>query len=131
MNLNEGETYGFQVQAFNFNGGGTLSPEATFKACTAPTGLSVPTVTATTKSTISFVWTPPTNDGACPVSSYDLVMDDGAGGAFANRDEAEIGNKHYLRSHTVTFASSEESKLFRFRMRATNEIGSLESSISN
>ena len=58
-------------------------------------------------------------------------MDDGAGGTFSNRDESEIGNKHYLRSHTVTFSGSEESLLFRFRMRATNEIGSIESSISN
>lgn len=37
-NLFTGRAYGFQVLAYNFNGAGTLSSTAIFKACTAPSG---------------------------------------------------------------------------------------------
>ncbi len=37
-NLKTGKAYGFSVLAFNFNGAGTLSEEAIFKTCTAPSG---------------------------------------------------------------------------------------------
>jgi len=37
-NLVIGNTYGFKVLAFNFNGAGSLSTEAIFKSCTPPSG---------------------------------------------------------------------------------------------
>lgn len=37
-NLIVGRAYGFSVVAFNFNGAGTASSLAIFKACTAPSG---------------------------------------------------------------------------------------------
>jgi hypothetical protein len=130
-NLGQGKTFGFRVKAWNFNGAGAFSLEAIYKSCTAPSGLDMPIVGLTTKTSAAFTWKEPTSNGACPISTYDLLLDDGNGGAFTPRDAAAIGNKHYLRSHSVTFTSAESTKTFRYRLRATNEIGSIESPIGN
>jgi len=60
-----------------------------------------------------------------------LLLDDGAGGAFAAIDEDVIANKHYLKSHTVTFAAEDLGKVYRYKLKAHNEIGEVESTISN
>lgn len=91
----------------------------------------MPITGLTTQTSVAFTWSPPESDGACAISSYDLLLDDGAGGAFTPRDASEIENKHYLRSHTVTFTALESSLTFRYRIRATNEIGSIDSPIGN
>jgi hypothetical protein len=44
-------------------------------------------------------------------------------------DADQIANRDYLRQHTVTFDSSDDGKLFRFRLRVYNEIGFTESGI--
>lgn len=51
------------------------------------------------------------------------MMDDGAGGSFASRDASDVENKNYLRSHQVTFPAEDLGKIFRFYLRAINEIG--------
>jgi hypothetical protein len=91
----------------------------------------MPIVGLTTKTSAAFTWKEPKSNGACPILSYDLLLDNGAGGTFTARDAASVGNKHYLRSHTVTFTGAESTKTFRFRLKATNEIGSIESPIGN
>ena len=126
--LDQGSQYGFQARAFNFNGAGAESTLATFKACTLPSGLAVPNIYSTTATDIAFQWTPPSDDGACPILGYKLYIDDGSHGDFASVDEDEIGNRDYLRSHTVTFDSAESGKAFRFYIEAFNEIGSSVSS---
>lgn len=130
-NLGIGLTFGFRVKAWNFNGAGAFSAEAIYKSCTAPSGLDMPIVGLTTKTSAAFTWKMPSSEGACPVSTYDLLLDDGNGGAFVPRDVSTVANKHYLRSHTVTFTADESKKTFRYRLRATNEIGSILSPIGN
>jgi len=56
-------------------------------------------------------------------------MDDGSNGPFAAVDQGLIQDKDFLREHTVTLDASNEGKLFRFRLRAYNEIGFTESGI--
>ena len=72
QDLREGGAFGFSVRAKNFNGFGEESQTATFTACTSPSGLKVPIVLDTTKTTMYFEWEPPSETGACPILSYDL-----------------------------------------------------------
>lgn len=58
-------------------------------------------------------------------------MDDGNLGAFTSVDNAEVENKDYLRSHTVTLDVSNAGKQFRFKLGVKNEIGEIQSSISS
>jgi hypothetical protein len=70
----------------------------------------------------------PHSDGGCPVRSYSIFMDDGAGGAFAEVDAASVNGVPTLRTHQVrSFAASATSSTFRFKLRATNLIGSADS----
>ena len=78
-----------------------------------------------------FEWTPPAYDGACPIQGYVLYVDDGAGGTLAPTDVADIANKDYLRSHTVTFGAVQSGQNFRYQIEAINEIGSVLSSIGH
>lgn len=127
--LTPGELYGFSVVAFNFNGEGEHSAMIWYKACTAPSGQDAPIVLSTTSTSIMFRWSPPADDGACPITSYKLYLDDGENGDFTSIDESEILNKPYLREHTSYFDSSDSGKIFRFRVSAINEIGEFVSAI--
>lgn len=102
-NLSPGNEYGFSIVAYNFNGRGPASEIAYFKSCTAPSGQPVPEVVETTQTSVMFRWYPPADDGACPVESYELYLDDGNSGSFSLTDAALIENKPYLREHTVIF----------------------------
>lgn len=73
--LTSGESYGFTVKAFNFNGEGEESTIAYFKPCTVPSNLAEPEILETTRSSISFKWTPPEDNGACPIQGYVLYLD--------------------------------------------------------
>lgn len=123
--LTPGVSYGYQVKAYNFNGAGEESVAAYFKPCTAPSNLAAPVILETTRSSLAFRWTPPGDDGACPITGYVLYLDDGVSGGFAAVDTDEIANRDYLRSHTVTFDASDEGKVFRYLLEASNEIGSV------
>jgi len=68
--------------AFNFNGAGALSSEAVFKSCTAPSGQSAPQLISVDQTSIELQWSPPLNDGGCPILSYEVYFDNGAGGSF-------------------------------------------------
>ena len=125
-----GESYGFTVKAFNFNGEGEESTVAYFKPCTVPSNLAEPEILETTRSSISFKWTAPEDNGACPIEGYVLYLDEGVtGSAFSPVDEDVIADKDYLRTHTVSFDASEEGLIFRYILEAKNEIGSVQSSI--
>jgi hypothetical protein len=70
-----------------------------------------------------FQWSAVENDGACPVTSFKLYIDDGSNGDFISIDESVIANKSYLREHLVTFDVQDAGKTFRFRISSLNEIG--------
>ena len=130
--LNPGEIYGYTVRAFNFNGPGEESEIALYKPCTVPANLAPPEILETTKSSLSFQWVPPEDDGACPISGYVLYLDDGTTtGSFSAVDEDDIADKDYLRTHTVDFDPADEGKTFRYILEAINEIGSVQSSIES
>jgi len=129
--LTTGSTYIFNVVALNFNGESPVSADASFKACTAPSGLEPPDITSTTETTIDFAWSSPADNGGCAISGYVLLMDDGAGGAFTATDTGAIANKPYLRSHQVTLTGADTGKTYRAKLQAVNDIGTAESSLTS
>lgn len=131
VDLVAGFNYGFSVKAINFNGEGPQSPVAWYRACTAPYGLEVPTVLATTSTSIMFKWQSPAGDGGCFVSSYELYLDDGLGGDFVNTDSELIEDREYLREHTVELGAEMSGRTLRFKLKAVNEIGEAQSAISS
>ena len=88
--LETGRTYSFVVQALNFNGPGPQSTPVEYTLCTAPTQLGPPILAAVTRTSMRLSWSPPESDGGCRVLSYALFLDDGAGGALASVDDAEV-----------------------------------------
>lgn len=65
-------------------------------------------------------WQAPKEDGGCPIYSYSLYQDDGAGGDLVEVDASEINNLPALRSHLRIFTTDDSSKTFRFYVTATN-----------
>lgn len=127
--LETGESYTFNLEAFNFNGAGTRSADATFTACTAPSNLDTPVVSDSTETTLTFSWTAPENNGGCSITGYEIYVDDGSNGAFTSIDTGTIADKPYLREHTYTLAGTETGKTFRVYLVAENEIDSVQSSL--
>ena len=125
--LQTGTTASFTVQAVNYNGAGEASDPADFIICLPPSQFSPPTMPGVTKTEMTLEWQSPVADGGCPVSSFYLYADDGAGGPFAEIDSADVRDLPALRSHTLTFAGTETSKAFRFYLVAENAVGSVQS----
>ncbi len=66
-NLTTGQQYQFKVSAVNFNGESVLSDALSTFACIAPSQPKKPERKDGTKTSIHLVWTPPADDGGCPV----------------------------------------------------------------
>jgi len=126
--LNTGLTYRFTLQALNANGPSTASAEASFIICVAPTGMDSPVLSAVTKLTMTLSWTSPSEDGGCPITSYSIFINDGAGGStFTEIDAGVVNNNPSLREHTLTFTGADTSKEYKFYMTAENIIDTVTS----
>ncbi len=80
-----------------------------------------------TKTTILLTWKAPNYEGGCPVKSFSIFKDNGAGGAFSEVDPTLVNNIPALRQYTVSLDAAETSKIFRFYVTATNIIGTVQS----
>lgn len=127
--LETGASYTFNLEAYNFNGAGAKSPDATFTSCTAPSNLGAPSITETTETSITLSWSAPESNGGCSLTGFELYVDDGANGALSSVDTGTIANKPYLREHTYTLTGSDTGKTFRIYLSAVNEIGSVSSTL--
>ena len=76
---------------------------------------------------MDLVWKAPLSNGGCPITSYAIWMDDGAGGAFSQVDSALVNNIPELREYVITFPVSDTSLPFRIYLEADNVIGSVNS----
>lgn len=109
-----GFSYTFKVQAINYNGAGSDSTLLTYSVCVPPSGLFPPTLSAVTKTSMTLTWVAPNSDGGCPITSYYIYIDDGAGGSLAVIDNSTIYGKPTIRTHTITsFTGSDTSKTFK------------------
>ena len=86
--LKTGEQYSFVVQALNFNGASESSDPMAYIICQAPTQFAAPNMPAVTRTSITIEWSVPIQDGGCPIYSYSLFQDDGAGGTLVEVDAA-------------------------------------------
>jgi len=127
--LNTGLTYRFTLQAINFNGLSEESNEAKFIICVPPQRIAPPVMKQVTKTTMVLSWSSPIFEGGCPIKSYSIFRDDGAGGSFFEVDPTLVNDIPALRQYTVTFTSDDTSKIFRIYLEATNVIGKVTSDI--
>lgn len=118
-----GQTYGFTIQAVNFNGPSEKSDVASFILCKIPTQFASPKMTAVTKTEMTLGWNAPLRDGGCPVLSFFLFRDDGAGGDLVEINADDINDLPALRSYTVSFDGADTSKTFVYRLEVSNKVG--------
>ena len=120
--LTRGLEYRFQLMALNFNGPGVASSTFDVYFCSPPSGLLPPTLLSSTQTSLKLQWSPPTDDGGCPVLEYTLTRDDGSGPSAPIDvivDPTDFQGEPSLREHTVTFSPADTSKLFKFQIAAT------------
>ena len=126
-NLKEGTMYRFKIQAKNFNGWGEPSDIGSFYTCVRPSGLDRPVIVSTTSDSVTLEWTPPADDGACPVTGYALFRDDGVSGVPSieiNVDnDPDIRNKPTLRRAVAAFDPANLGTKYAFQVRVYNREG--------
>ena len=100
--LQPGTLYRFKIQAKNFNGWGPESPVGQAYTCVKPSTPAIPKVIATSSNTMTFEWTAPEDDGACPIISYAVFRDDGITGIplieINSDNDLNVRNKPTLRT---------------------------------
>jgi hypothetical protein len=123
--LTPGTSYSFAVLGYNFNGaGGTWSPDASFRACSAPSLVPLPSVTGQSSTQLSFAWEAPGYDGGCEVTGYQLLLDDKSSNAAGVLTQVYSGLAHVKQATiTMTDPTTHIGTSFRFMLNAINEIG--------
>lgn len=76
---------------------------------------------------MTLTWLEPTSNGACPITGYSLLIDDGSSGAPTVQVSGMATDLPTLRSTIITFASSSLGTTFTFKLGASNRQGSTES----
>jgi hypothetical protein len=116
----------------NFNGKSTVSPTFDFNACVAPSNISAPFLIEATVNRITIGFEEPINNGGCPLTGFAVFRDDGNNGPVET--EVNIDNDPAIRSNPIlrriavtSFPSSSEGLYFRFKIRAYNREGFVDS----
>ena len=126
--LEEGRAYRFKVAALNYNGLSTESDESVLYACLPPAHMALPTYKSSTETTLTLQWIAPTDTNGCPLTGYELYIDDGAGGDITTLvdtyEPQEIEG-------TATLTGADTSKTYRFQIYAYNDGGFVQSGIAS
>ena len=119
--LTTGLPYRFYVTAVNYIGESVASSYSTFYSCIAPSGFTAPYKGTVTSSSVLIVWSEPTDDGGCSISSYSIYRDDGNGGSFVEVHASSVNNNPSLTQFTVTDLPTNPTGLtVKFKMSVTN-----------
>ena len=87
--LTTGREYQFSVAAISINGDGEwYDPPETFFACIAPSQIDAPLRETSTVDSITINWTSLEQNSGCEILGYAVFVDDGAGGAFTEVNQA-------------------------------------------
>lgn len=123
-----GLTYGFTIEALNFNGASEASDPAFFIICTKPKELAAATMPAVTSTTLTLAWLAPNITGGCPILSYSIYQQDLVDpSTYTEVDPLLVNNLIALRSHTLTYDSAETGTEFTYYISASNVLGAVES----
>jgi len=136
--LETAQRYAFSVTSVNFNGVSLPSPELHLIVCVPPTGFVKPVYNTSTASSVTLDWAPPSDDGGCPLQTYELYINDGLGGStFLEIDRTHLLNRPYIGQHTATNQAGADGSTpgaalvtgnaYRFKLKAISEVGSDES----
>ena len=133
--LTTGEQYTFKALAMNFNGVGAFSSELSTYACVAPSDFAAPRRISSTLTQISLEWEEPESDGGCPITSYAVFRDDGAGSSInveinSSNDPAIRNNPSLFEADVTFFPASMEGESFYFQIVAYNQVGQVLSETS-
>ena len=125
--LTRGRLYRFKIQARNFNGWGPQSDIGAFYTCVRPSGLRIPTITATTSDSMTLTWEAPSDDGGCPIVGYAVFRDDGVSQnptiEINSDNDAEVRGKPTLRTLVADFDPADLGTKYTFHVRVYNREG--------
>jgi hypothetical protein len=123
--LMTGQTYGFTIEALNFNGASLASEPVYFTICTNPKLFAAAKMTGVTETTMTLTWLEPNVVGGCPILSYSIFVFESD--TYSELDSESLNNLPALRSYTLNFDSSLTGQLIKFYMSVSNIMGSTES----
>ena len=129
--LTPGVEYSYWLTVSNFNGD---SPDLTLDtashakryACSVPDHFTSLEVSAVSSTEVTLAWSEPGYTGGCPVQSYQVYVDDGAGGAFATASGGLLTSTQY----TFTLSGGlDVGATYRFKVEAGSLVESKESNV--
>ena len=127
-NLTSGRAYNFKLQALNSNGASVEGEQVTFYSCLPPSMLLPPQYVSSTETQLIVDWTSPAQLNGCPLQSFDLYINDGAGSAVSILHDSFAP---YESLATIDFAVSETSKEYQLSIVATTAGGSVTSGVAS
>lgn len=80
-----------------------------------------PTVEYITESSIALSWTPPLDDGASPITRYNVIVS-------TDGDTTVVTHNYPTTATSCLLDTLAPGKMYRFRVQAVNELGSGEES---
>lgn len=114
-----GSTFNYQVSAVNAAGEGPLSSVVGVILATVPEKPNAPTVTSTTQTSISILWTAPANGGSL-ITQYVIMYNAGINNAYIQAGTSTIPS--------FTISGLTTGRGYRFTVQAVNAVGSGEAS---
>jgi hypothetical protein len=123
-----GRGYRFRIAARAFNGLGDQSDITTIWACSSPSDLAPPLLELNTDTTMTLTWSEPNDNGACPITGYTLLTDDGSTGSPDTQVGGMATDIPTLRSAIVTIDTANLGTTYTYKLRVDNRQGSVESS---
>lgn len=117
-------SYRFRVAAIDVNGLGAYSDEISFKACTPPSNIANPVITEIKRTKFTVNWAAPSFIGGCPITSYELLRDDGNGSNVDTPvDPTTFDSRQHLYQYEVAMDSTYTGKKINVKVVARNSMG--------
>jgi hypothetical protein len=121
LNILKGQTYRARYRAQNLVGWSGYSPIGYLIAASVPDAPPSPRFESATISSISVIVPRVLENGGSPVTSYELLIDDGLGGNFKNISSYDQ-NPAFIIDSTVE-ATLVSGRIYRIKSRSRNVIG--------
>lgn len=117
--LSDGSEYGIKIQALNAVGAGDYSNIVIFIVAEIPSAPSAPVMDASTLTTITVAWSPPSSDGGTSITGYKLYINDFLSDKFVLIYDGSFTPS--ILSYTVQNLMAGQP--YRFEVIAINRVG--------